>query len=114
MAFRFANAKGQGLIETVALSAALMAFFTGLSAVLYFGLVHTGMHYLLHENLVCEQTQHHGDCAREFKTRAAPWLFLAELRSFQTVKVLGKIRSRAQIVMPLKKVLTISNEMDFR
>jgi hypothetical protein len=102
---------GQGLIETLAVAGAVMALCSALGAVMYFGAVNAGMHYLLHESLVCQQSEGHGDCRKEFKARAAPWLFAAKLQSFDLSENFGHGRARVQLQMPLRKTLVIRKEM---
>jgi hypothetical protein len=98
-------------MESLALSAALVSLLSFFAMVIYFSLVHAGMNYLLHEHLVCEQTEHHGDCTSNFKSRAQAWLFMAKLRSFQSTQTSSKIRDRLQIQMPLQRKLTLTKEM---
>lgn len=106
------NQSGQSLIEATALALALTALLSAFAGVLYFGFVHSGMSYLMHEHLVCQQTQREVDCDGQFRKRSKAWLFKAEISSFQSTKGFGKIRDRLQLRMPMKRMMTITKEME--
>lgn len=99
------------MIESLALSAAMMTFVSVIAGVLYFSLVRAGMNYLLHEHLVCEQTQGSRACSREFKEKAKAWLVFAKVRSFSSSKSFGKWQARLQIEMPLQRTMKLEKEM---
>lgn len=105
------NNHGQSLIESLALSAALMAALTVLCGVLYFGFVHVGANYLLHELLVCEATQGENRCEQTFRQKAQSFLFAAKIQSLESRRSFDKLRGRLVLQMPMKRTLTIKKEL---
>lgn len=105
------NNRGQSLIESLALSAALMAAMTVLFGVLYFGFVHIGANYLLHELLVCEATQGETLCEKTCRQKAQSFLFAAKLRSLEARRSLGRIHGRLVLQMPMGRTLIIKKEL---
>ena len=105
------NTQGQSMIEALALSAALITFLSALGAVIYFGFVHIGMNYLLHEFLVCQSTSGEENCRQEFYKKAAPILFAAEIQRFESSTHWGRQKVRLILQMPLKRTLTLKKEL---
>jgi len=99
------NSKGQALIESLALSAAMIAAITVLFGVLYFGFVHVGANYLLHELLICEATQGEANCEKTFRQKTQSFLFAAK------IQFLDKRRGRLVLEMPMKRKLTIQKNL---
>lgn len=103
------------MIESLALSAALVAMLSVLAAIIYFGLVHVGINYLLHEFLVCEVTvvtQGEKHCSRDFHQRAQVFLFAAELTSFKSTKIFNKQKVRVSLKMPMNRSLNLQKELE--
>lgn len=99
------------MIETIALSAALLGALTCLGGILYFGFVHAGMNYLLHEFLVCKSTQGRIDCTRNFQRQAKPLLFAAKVIQLESSAGLKSARARLVLKMPLQRTLTLKKEL---
>lgn len=109
------NNQGQGLIESLVLSGALLTTVTVLFAVLYFGFVHLGAHYLLHELLVCEITVGAKNCEKDFRKKAQAFLFAVEIRVLETSSRWGQgQRARLVLKMPMGRSLTIKKELNLR
>jgi hypothetical protein len=103
--------KGQGLIETLALSFAAMTFLSVVGATLYFSLVHAGLSYLLHESLVCENTQGVQGCREEFLRKSKFFLFASTLQSFENFQNGERLTQRVVIKMPMNRTLKIEKEL---
>lgn len=106
------NNRGQGLVETMALSAALLSAVMMFFALLYFGFVHIGMNYLLHEFLICEATEGTTLCEKQFRQKAQSFLFAAKILTLENRPVRGRQRVRVVLQMPLKRSLTIKKELE--
>jgi hypothetical protein len=101
------------LIESLALSASLIAVLSIIGAFVYFGLIHVGANYLLHEFLVCEVTQGEQRCQKDFRERIQTFLFAAQLTSFRSSKVFDKQRVRITLKMPMNRRLTMQKELEW-
>jgi hypothetical protein len=106
------SSRGQGLIEALSLSFTFMAMASVLLTSFYFSAVHAGLSYLLHENLVCEETQGRTDCREEFLRRSRTFLFSARILHFESSKGFNNRVARIEVRMPFKRVLKIQKEMD--
>ena len=106
------NRRGQSLIESLALSAGLLVALSCLGALLYFGFVHVGMNYLLHEFLVCKLTSGEKNCQREFYKKATPFLFSAKVLRFESSSLFGKEKVRLVLQMPLRQTLTLKKDLE--
>ena len=98
------------MIETLALSAALVAAVTSLLGIMYFGFVHIGANYLLHEFLVCESTVGEQHCEKNFRWKAESFLFAARVLTLESRAFGGKHGARLVLAMPLKRTLTLKKE----
>lgn len=114
MLLRLRNQRGQGLIESIALSAALLGALTCLGGILYFGFVHAGMNYLLHELLICKSTQGSGDCTKTFRRQAAPLLFAAKIMKLESSVRPRSAKARLVLKMPLDRTLTLKKDLKIR
>lgn len=106
------NQRGQGLIEALAVSVTVIAALSALGGALYFGLVHTGMNYVLHEYLVCKKTQGTKDCKKEFHTKSRSFLWAARILALEDSQLFQKQRARLVIAMPLQRTLTLKKEIE--
>lgn len=106
------NPRGQGLIEALALSMTGIAALTALGGAIYFGVVHVGMNYLLHEYLVCQKTQGAVDCKKDFYKQSTPFLVAARVLTLENSIVFNKQRARLVVAMPMKRTLTFKKELE--
>jgi hypothetical protein len=106
------NQSGQALIESLALSAALVAALSGLGAIIYFALVHLGVNYLLHEFLVCEVTQGANQCQHDFQKKTRTFLFAGKLTDFVSTKTPNKQIVRVTLKLPMNRSLTMQKELE--
>lgn len=104
--------QGQSMVESLALTTALMAFLSILGAVIYFGFVHIGMNYLLHEFLVCQSTSGEKNCRDEFYKKSAPMLFAAKVLRFESSDLSGKKKAQLILQMPLKRTMILKKDLD--
>jgi len=109
--FPLQNQMGQSLIESLAFSGALFAMLSALWALLYFGLVHMGMNYLLHEFLICESTRGALQCREEFLKKSQPFLFAAKIQAFESKGLYSKKSVRLVLQMPLRRSLTLKKDL---
>lgn len=105
------NNRGQSMIESLALSAALMAAVMVMLAVLYFGFVHIGANYLTHELLVCRSTQGDSRCEERFRERARSFLFADKILALECRRGFFGERVRLVLKMPMEKTLTLKKEL---
>lgn len=105
------NNRGQGMIESLALGAALMTALTVALAVLYFGFVHVGANYLLHELLVCRSTQGESRCEERFRQRAQSFLFAGRIMTLECRHGFFGERARLVLQMPMGKTLSLKKEL---
>jgi hypothetical protein len=105
------NNQGQALIESLALCAALGIALALLLAILYFGFVHIGMNYLLHELLVCKTTQGESRCENQFRKKAEAFLFAAKILDLECHQSFSSTHARVVLQMPMKKTLTLKKEL---
>jgi hypothetical protein len=103
--------RGQALIETLALSSTLIAALGVLFGVAYFGFVHIGANYLMHELLVCQSTDGEHGCNKKFHARAESFLFAAKVLDLESRRGLGAYRVRLVLRMPLGRTLTLKKEL---
>jgi len=103
--------QGQSLVESLILAGALAALLGTLGGVVYFGFVHMGMNYLLHEYLICQATVGESECRRQFEKASAPLLFAAKILRFESSGFARTKKVRILLQMPLKRTLTLSKEM---
>lgn len=104
--------RGQALIETLALSSVLVAALGVLLGVLYFGFVHIGANYLMHELLVCQATEGEHGCEKQFRSRAQSFLFAAKVLDLESRQSFGgSRRARLVLEMPMKRTLTLKKEL---
>ncbi|HEY8272454.1 MAG TPA: hypothetical protein VIG33_16295 [Pseudobdellovibrionaceae bacterium] len=106
------NNKGQALIESLALFITLMATLSVFIGILYFGLVHVGMNYLLHEFLVCKVAHEEKLCHREFEQRAKAFLFAAQVTRFESSRHFNKQKVRVTLSMPMNRRLSMQKELE--
>jgi hypothetical protein len=111
VALKISNQSGQSLIESLAFSVALFALLSALGALLYFGLVHMGMNYLLHEFLVCQSMRGASQCREEFYKKSKPFLFAAKIQIFESSSYSTKQAARLVLQMPLKRTLTLKKDL---
>ena len=107
----FNSEKGQSLIEALGLALAMFGFVSVVMAVFYLCLVHVGINYLLHENLVCEATQGSHDCRQEFLTRSRVFLFAAHLEKFESSHSSDHFKNRVEISMPMHRTMRLQKEL---
>ncbi len=105
------NSRGQALIETLALSSALVAALGVLLGVLYFGFVHIGANYLMHELLVCQATDGEHGCEKQFRSRAGSFLFAAKVLSLESRQNFAGYGARLILQMPMRRTLTLKKEL---
>ena len=98
------------MIEALVVSFAVMTVLSVLGAVIYYGVVHTGMNYLLHEFLVCKLTQGETQCREEFKKKSTPFLFASRILVFESFDA-AMPKARLVLQMPLKKTLTLKKDL---
>ena len=108
---RFRSVHGQSTIEALAVAVALVGFVSVLGAVLYFGMVNVGMNYLIHEFLVCEQTEGTKNCRQELLKASKPFLIFATLQTIETQNRRGKAQARMVLKMPFRKTMQIKDEL---
>lgn len=89
---------------------ALVTVLSGLGGLVYFGFVHIGMNYLLHEYLVCGITIGESQCRKDFLKRAGPFLFSSQIQSFESSELFGKRRVRLILLMPFKMKMTLKKD----
>ncbi|MGZ3805712.1 MAG: hypothetical protein ACXVB4_15960 [Pseudobdellovibrionaceae bacterium] len=106
------NKGGQALIESLALFGVISAILSVLGGLVYFGLVHVGMNYLLHEFLVCESTQNVKHCRGDFQQKAHRFLFAAQLTSIESRKTRNKQTVRIILKMPMNRFLKMQKELE--
>lgn len=105
------NSRGQSLVESLALSAALMAIVMVVVAVMYFGFVHIGANYLMHELLVCRATQGSSRCEEHFRERAKSFLFAGKILDLECRRGFFGDRVRLVLKMPMGRMLTLKKEL---
>ena len=69
------------------------------------------MSYLLHEHLVCEETEGRSRCRETFVKAARPFLIFAEIQIFESQRRRQKISNRLELRMPFKKTMKFKNEL---
>jgi hypothetical protein len=106
------NSQGQSLIEALAVSAAMMTFICVLGVALYFSVVHFGISYLLHEHLVCEETQGANHCREDFLNTSKIFLIAAKIRKFESSSSGRGRTDLIEIQMPFNKILRLQKDMD--
>lgn len=105
------NNRGQSLIESLALSTALIGTVMVVLAVMYFGFVHIGANYLMHELLACRATDGEARCEQHFRKRAESFLFAGKILDLECRHGFFGDRVRLVLQMPLGKTLTLKKEL---